>query len=518
MTLRILDVGAHDGYVSAYALKTFPDAHIDAIELHEDFARQCDQRITGTCKVGRAEDAPTLFEPGTYDAVMAFEILEHVTDMPAFLDACEQMLVPGGQVYLSTPDGCFGEGANPHHLRALRAIDVADMLRRRGRLQDMAVGSDTVTNVRYTPGPRTEDIAIWCGPGWEPWHPLDIHTRGLGGSETAAVRLAEALSAMGPIVTVYGEMREDTTYKDVIFRHHSKFDPLDSRDVLISSRDPSIFDRPTSAGVRMLWVHDIDCGDQLTPRRAEAIDHILGLSRFHVAHLKGRYPFARDKIRQSRNGLDLSLFQPLPWEDRDPTILVTSSPDRGLDIMLEEFPRIRVEVPDARLVHCYAQVYDVVADKDPDVGRHRTRIRELAQQPGVTSVGSLSQPDLAKLMCRSRVWAHPSWNTIAGQAFQETSCIGAMEAQAAGCLVVASNWGALPDTVKVGRRVNSDPPNARWRNAIVAECIDGLTSPETGAWAGRKGPAAMQDHGWDGVAVQVAELMRAETSVLTSTM
>lgn len=306
--MRILEVGAHDGFMAAFIQREFPDAHIDALELNGAAAQVCDERISGTCHVGAAEDACDFFDAHTYDLVVAQEVVEHVVDVDVFLTALEAMVVPGGRIVISTPNGTFGNGGNPLHLRTLRAIDLADLLRHRGRLLDMEVGSDGIVSAAYTPRPRLDDIAIYCGPGWEPWHPSDIENRGLGGSETAAVRLAECLSEMGFVVTVYGELRESTCWRDVIFRGWQQFDPLDSRGALISSRIPDIFDRPVAAATRMLWVHDIDLGSRLTPRRAAAIDHILCLSNWHLRHMAGRYPFAKDKMVLTRNGVHLDFF------------------------------------------------------------------------------------------------------------------------------------------------------------------------------------------------------------------
>src|SRR5438874_6203855 len=40
------------------------------------------------------------------------------------------------------------------------------------------------------------------------WDPLDIVTKGLGGSETAAYRIAEKLAEMDYVVTLYGDFRD----------------------------------------------------------------------------------------------------------------------------------------------------------------------------------------------------------------------------------------------------------------------------------------------------------------------
>jgi glycosyltransferase involved in cell wall biosynthesis len=91
--------------------------------------------------------------------------------------------------------------------------------------------------------------------------------------------------------------------------------------------------------------------------------------------------------------------------------------------------------------------------------------------------------------------------------FCETSCIGAMEAMAGGCLVVASNWGALTETVAVGRLVNGDPRSPEWRDAFVREIVDGLTNPETQAWAQSAGPEHAKQLGWADVGTSVAAMI-----------
>jgi glycosyltransferase involved in cell wall biosynthesis len=195
--------------------------------------------------------------------------------------------------------------------------------------------------------------------------------------------------------------------------------------------------------------------------------------------------------------------------ERQQRLLYLSSPDRGLDVILEHFwPAIHEQVPEALFSFAYAPVYQQIAEQDPMVGAHAARIRELSDQPGVTPLGSLSQPQVARILRKSLVLALPSYNTTHGQPFCETSCIIAAEAQAAGCLVVASGWGALPETVQVGRLVDGPALSDRWRDAFIAEIVDGLTNPDTQAWAQAEGPEHARTLGWQGVGVQVAGLIR----------
>lgn len=513
-----MDLGCHDGYVSLWVARQLRERGIepliDGIELNPAAVDAAQKRFEAdgfdaTFAVGDALSPHRHFKARTYDVVIAYELIEHVPAPQDLLTAAERMVTKDGRIYVSTPDGTFGTGGNPHHLRALRAHDLADLLRRSGELHDMTVGTDGVTVASYSPSSRRGDIAIFTGPGWETWTPHDIALKGLGGSETAAVRLAQQLSARGYVVTIYGDV-EQCCFQDVIYRHWSVFDPQDRRLAVISSRLPELFDRPMNAQTTMLWLHDVDAADRLTQDRADRIDHVLTLSRWHENHVGDRYPFLREKIRRIRNGIELGYFEGDELE-RKRRVLYTSSPDRGLDVLLERiWPKVLERVPDAEFAFCYSDVYQRVAEQDPAIGEHRDKITKLADQEGVKSLGSLSQPELAELMCSSLVWTHPSWSTPTGEAFHETSCIGAMEAQAAGCLVVASDWGALKETVQVGRLINSQPLGPRWVDGFVRSIIEGLTDVDVQAWAQTKGPEYAATLGWDGVAKQVAGLVDGE--------
>lgn len=516
---RLLDLGSHDGYVTLWLARKLRDegheVQVDGIDLMPQAVETANRRFkedgfTANFQQGDALKPHYLFPERQYDAVVAFELIEHVVDPAQLLDPCERMLKEDGLVYISTPDGTFGTGNNPHHLHAYRAIDLADILRRRGGLSNMTVGYDGVTVASYKPHGRLGDIAIYCGPGWASWQPQDIELKGLGGSETAAVRLAQYLSRLGYVVTVYGEITDQQCFGDVIFRHHTAFDPQERREAVISSRIPELFDRPVNCRSRLLWFHDTDAGDRFTASQCEKIDHVLCLSDWHLNHLKGLYPFAADKLRQTRNGIEPRYFENGEVERNPHRAVYTSSPDRGLDKLLELWPRVREQVPDAELKHSYVDVYDAIAEQDPVIGSYRQKVKELADQPGVHSVGHLSQPEVAQLMRSAAVWCHPSWSTPTDSPFCETSCIGAMEAQSAGCLAVVSSVGALKETVLYGRRVEAEQLSDRWSDVFVKMIVEGMTNPQVQQWVQDAAPDLRSKWGWDGVARQIAGLINGE--------
>lgn len=486
MGLKILDLGAHDGFVGTWLARQLVGLHIDGIEANSKAVQIANERakqnnISGEYVQGLAEQADQSFEPGSYDAVVAFELIEHVTDVEAFLDVCERMCAPGGRVYLSTPNGTFGEGNNPHHLRAYRAVDLFELCRRRGSVEDMVAGHDGVTVISYAPSldRSPPELAIYCGPGWEKWHPSDITSKGLGGSETAAIKLAEALSE-NYTVTVYGEC-DYCAWRQVSFKPHHCFDPLERRNCVIASRSPHLVDRPINAERTLLWMHDTDYGDALTPERGQKFDAVLGLSQWHCKFLADRYPFLADKLVEFGNAIEPRYFRSDEELERGHVALYTSSPDRGLDLVLKLWPKVRESLPDAELRFAYASVYHRIAEQNPVVGAFRKQVYELADQPGVIDLGSLSHPQVAKQMMQAAVWLAPSINTNIGVPFFETYCIGAQEAAAGGACVIASEWGAL--TERMEQTVNSigvsddDWTKPGWEDAWVSAIVQGMTWP-----------------------------------------
>ncbi len=69
----------------------------------------------------------------SFDAVTAFEVIEHLPDQDAFLAEVGRVLRPGGALVVSTPraDETTDHPVNPFHERELTPADLESLLRRR---------------------------------------------------------------------------------------------------------------------------------------------------------------------------------------------------------------------------------------------------------------------------------------------------------------------------------------------------------------------------------------------------
>jgi glycosyltransferase involved in cell wall biosynthesis len=152
----------------------------------------------------------------------------------------------------------------------------------------------------------------------------------------------------------------------------------------------------------------------------------------------------------------------------------TSTPFRGLDLLVSCFPEIRRRHSDCRL-DVFSSMYPWDRARDQD---YRSLYEQCRATEGINYRGAVSQTQLAEELRGVRILAYP--NT-----FAETSCIAVMEALAAGALVVTSDLGALPETcagwAKLVPRMNSRHPRDAF-NRDFAEAVTAALDEMQADW------------------------------------
>jgi glycosyltransferase involved in cell wall biosynthesis len=292
------------------------------------------------------------------------------------------------------------------------------------------------------------DIVFYTGPAVEEWNPSTFTQSGIGGSETMAWELSRRLARLGHKVRLYGDCLDSGgVYDGVEFIHHDQYSNINC-DVLISSRQPRAIDNVfnVNAKIRICWMHDVHCGDSLTHPRSLRFDRVFALSEWHKGNILARYPFMHsDQVVVTRNGIDLSRYSS-PTTRNPHRAIYSSSPDRGLQVIVSSMAKIRERVPDAELHVFYGfKTWETSANSMNDHGQLGTinylkNLMDASRVNGVHYHDRVNQKDLATEQLRSGVWAYPTW-------FTETSCITAMEAHAAGLRIVTSPIAALNETV-----------------------------------------------------------------------
>lgn len=282
--------------------------------------------------------------------------------------------------------------------------------------------------------PSSEDIVITCPPqGAYPWDGELYREKGLGGSETAAVEMAEWMHKItGRNVLIFNPRESTKTVNGVQYistknvpEYFSKWKPK----LHIAWRHPArLTDAPT-----VMWCHDL----AVPGAEAQEYDKIIALSKFHSNYLQVTQGISEDKILISRNGLDPQRFKELSFNKEHGKIIWPNSPDRGLEFAMLILDRARKHIPDIKLNCFYGldNLYKYGLENKANMLKDMIKDR-----PWVNYVGNVDQKTLAREFASSEVWLYSA-------NFIETFCISALESMATKTYPVVKNLGALQNTL-----------------------------------------------------------------------
>ncbi len=284
-----------------------------------------------------------------------------------------------------------------------------------------------------------------------PFSGATLRSASMGGTESSIVQLAEALAVRGHDVRVFNGMREIVHEFGVGWYPLSEVHSSARADVGIAVASPRVF-RGLRFRVPILWLHNpttlwrqIKRGNMVELIRTQP--HAVLLGQHHDAHVPRLLPYRSRSI--IHHGVHSDFIR------RDPALTVpapralfTSQPYRGLDWLLDLWPEVRAQVPDAEL--------HVFAPKDHQASANAARDADA----GVIYRGSVSGPELAAELRRARAQLIPGH-------YDETFCLAAAEAIAMGVPVVTRGIGALSERVRDGETGFIAPD----REAYVARTV-----------------------------------------------
>ncbi len=312
-------------------------------------------------------------------------------------------------------------------------------------------------------------------------------TTSLGGSESACLGLARALSARGHRVHIFTtQLGADAPTVDHAgvnwhpMNRIAQWDTYYDWDVAVALRQPQFLQQLPTAKFRVLWAQDLMANETMknyVMALAWAYDAVAYVSAYHRHQWEAVAPDLALIGWAGKNGHDAPLAaQARKAAVKKPhQIIHISRPERGLMPILQMWPALRKANPNATLALCrYSSMYDpkgwgsvcqtfdqLVAELNAEVG-------------GIEWLGELGKPELYKAIAESAVMWYPGVDT-----FAETSCIAAIEAQACGTPFVGSWKGALPETVPSGVLIDGDAETPEYHAqsiAAVLAALDGCAS------------------------------------------
>jgi 2-polyprenyl-3-methyl-5-hydroxy-6-metoxy-1,4-benzoquinol methylase len=163
--MRVLDLACGEGYGSHLLASTAASVvGVDANPQAHEHARLRYQRPNLRFERDLLE---RFGEPGSYQAVVFLQTIEHVRDPAAVLGHVRELLAPGGTAYVSTPNllTLAPKGAprsdNPWHLREYRPEEFLALCRG-------AFGAVRLLGLHHARKLRAHELALRCG--WDAVH------------------------------------------------------------------------------------------------------------------------------------------------------------------------------------------------------------------------------------------------------------------------------------------------------------------------------------------------------------
>ena len=182
-------------------------------------------------------------------------------------------------------------------------------------------------------------------------------------------------------------------------------------------------DQPVSQGVSNKYFN----------RRAEKFIYVS-----HWQHEKFRY---MHQIPLHNTVVIKNAIEPIEYKEKPKDgklkIVFNAPPYRGLDVMLDSFAlldRDDVELDVYSSTIIYGSDY-----AEFEGNRYEPLFERARNMKNVNYIGYVPNEEMRSALQSAHIWAYPC-------VFEETSCISMIEAGAAGCSLISTNIGALPET------------------------------------------------------------------------
>lgn len=299
---------------------------------------------------------------------------------------------------------------------------------------------------------------------WTKWTGRDLEEKGLGGSETYIVEMANWIQASGQFdVVVFCQCSVEEYYNNVLYQDISKYYSFIVQNVVhtsIISRFSEYLPVTYTSQVENVYlvVHDI------TPSGCVLIRHpklkgIIALTEWHKGRLEQQFSSLTDLISFMHYGIDLDRYVDYPYEyTENPRFIYSSFPNRGLLHLLEMWNDILDIFPNASLDVFSNYKHSWCLQHYPETMR---KIEQLIRQPGIRDHGWVDSTSLTTAWNNADIWLYPC-------VFEETFCHTALQAAASQTLVITNDLAALRNTVgDRGIVIPGDASSESWRQDVL---------------------------------------------------
>lgn len=356
----------------------------------------------------------------------------------------------------------------------------------------------------------TRPLDFWFNNIWD-------STRGLTGTDLCFVKTAQILAQKGHEVhlfTVHAQPDHKPSYWENV-RIHNISDMYhiidDSFHGMISINEPDVFRGLSDRPVRIVWqmLNDFPF---CQPGFDDYVDHWFGVCDQHTEYLKAQAP-KPDKW----NTIPLGCC-PEQYEDKrvPGRVIWCSSADRGLHLLLSQWPYIKSAVPHASLKIFYHFNYGDLDKIEPSDTKAHPHVVEMGQRIrymkyaieklksfGVEHIGSISREQMKKEFSEASVFGF-SCDTVA---FSEGFSVSTLEAHASYTVPIITSQDCLGSIYQNSGAIVIPSPVKDNLADFTKSVIRGLTDTELANGVIEKCRQFAENHTWESSISKLEEII-----------
>ena len=302
---------------------------------------------------------------------------------------------------------------------------------------------------------NSKNILFYTGFAENHWNFTYMSTHALGGSEKAVNYLSKYLAENGYNVYVTGDVKTETIHGVNYVHLHNMNDLLSTTpfETIIVSRYIGFLEmfKDFSCYKLYIWAHDTGLlpygcsmdGPEIIRKWKNYITGCVCQTVWHKQLYEEKYPELKGKIHVINNGINIETFKTKHLKQPN-KFIYTSCSERGLKILLELWPQILDNIPDATLVIASYNRFPKNEEEE--------QLKKIVDaHESITHVGNLGVGELYEEMSSSEYWLYPC-------IFPETSCITALEMLASEVICLYYPCAGLPYTIN-GYGIEMNPGN-----------------------------------------------------------
>lgn len=248
--------------------------------------------------------------------------------------------------------------------------------------------------------------------------------------------MADWLQRIGKSTEVKPARGGTEILRDGLFKH-TNFNEYDNLNLIIATPNPEKI-RYTKKNI--LWQHlnyiDQSLAPMKDPSFMKAIAATVYVSHWQLEKFRYLFQVPLENAFVIKNAIEPIEFKEKS-KDGKLKLIYTSTPFRGLSVLLdvmEILDRDDIELDVYSSTAVYGSGYEAHY-----YGIYDDLFLRAKEAKNVNYMGYASNDDIKKAVQNAHIFAYPS-------IFEETACLSMIEAGAAGCSLVTTDLGALPET------------------------------------------------------------------------